>query len=317
MKSRDLSGLLTFQVVVREGSFSAAARQLKLTPGAISRSIGQLEQAVGVRLFNRTTVEFSLTAEGRRLASHVCDKLELLEDSFAEFNSENKAPQGLLRISLSNSYGKYYVIPRLKDFLARYPEIDLEIALNDSRQTLIEEGFDIGTSYGRPDDSAYISRVVCKPRLVLVGAPEYLEEHGVPAHPDDLAEHECIAVSIGANWSGASIFGQSGGADGEVLHKVQPKGRLLVTDQIDGVIQAAVAGLGLTVVHLRAALPYLKSGHLKALLTNYRIDAEVGTREIHVFFPHRAKIAPRVRAFVDFLAEDRDDDGIDCAEFSV
>ena len=93
-------------------------------------------------------------AEGRRLASHVCDKLELLEDSFAEFNSENKAPQGLLRISLSNSYGKYYVIPRLKEFFARYPEIDLEIALNDNRQTLIEEGFDIGTCSGRPDAPA-------------------------------------------------------------------------------------------------------------------------------------------------------------------
>lgn len=317
MKNRDLNGLLTFQVVVREGGFSAAARQLGLTPGAISRSIGQLERAVGIRLFNRTTSEFSLTAEGRRLASLTCDKLEMLEESLAEFNSENRAPQGLLRVSLTNSYGKHYVIPRLGEFLARYPLITLEIALNDNRQTLIEEGFDVGTCYGSPDQSAYISRVVCEPSLLLVGSPRYLEARGIPRHPGELGEHECINVSVGAKGPGAWVFYQRDTAAGESEYHVEPKGRVLLSDQIDGVVHAAVAGLGLTVVHVRAALPHLEGGRLHALLTDYRIDAEVGTRDIHVFFPHRAQIAPRVRAFVDFLVEDPGDDGIDLIAYSV
>ena len=317
MKNRDLNGLLTFQVVVREGSFSAAARQLGLTPGAISRSIGQLERAVGVRLFNRTTVEFSLTAEGRRLASHVCDKLEMLEDSLAEFNSENRAPHGLLRVSLTNSYGKHYVIPRLGDFLTRYPDISLEIALNDNRQTLIEEGFDVGTCYGAPDQSAYISRVVCQPRLLLVASPDYLDKHGVPRGPADLAEHDCVSVSIGTKLPGAWLFQHLEEKQGEAAQLVQPKGRVLITDQIDGVVNAAIAGLGVTVVHVRAALPHLESGALKVLLPDYRINSEVRTRDIHVFFPHRAQIAPRVRAFVDFLVGDEGDDGIDCTVYAV
>ncbi|UZW57369.1 LysR family transcriptional regulator [Sphingobium sp. JS3065] len=316
MKNRDLNGLLTFQVVVREGSFSAAARQLGLTPGAISRSIGQLERAVGVRLFNRTTVEFSLTAEGRRLASHVCDKLEMLEDSLAEFNSENRAPQGLLRVSLTNSYGKNYVIPRLGEFLSRYPDISLEIGLNDNRQTLIEEGFDVGTCYGSPDQSAYISRVVCQPRLLLVASPDYLERHGVPRRPDELAEHNCVNVSIGAKGPGAWLFQQRDVEEG-ASQLVRPNGRIMITDQIEGVLNAALAGLGLTVVHVRAALPHLESGRLKTLMNDYRIDSEVRTRDIHVFFPHRAQIAPRVRAFVDFLVEDEGDDATDCTIYSA
>jgi DNA-binding transcriptional LysR family regulator len=316
MKNRDLNGLLTFQVVVREGSFSAAARQLGLTPGAISRSIGQLERAVGVRLFNRTTVEFSLTAEGRRLASHVCDKLEMLEDSLAEFNSENRAPQGLLRVSLTNSYGKNYVIPRLGEFLSRYPDISLEIGLNDNRQTLIEEGFDVGTCYGSPDQSAYISRVVCQPRLLLVASPDYLERHGVPRRPDELAEHNCVNVSIGAKGPGAWLFQKRDVEEG-ASQLVRPNGRIMITDQIEGVLNAALAGLGLTVVHVRAALPHLESGRLKTLMNDYRIDSEVRTRDIHVFFPHRAQIAPRVRAFVDFLVEDEGDDATDCTIYSA
>lgn len=315
MRNRDLNGLLTFQSVVREGSFSAAARHMGVTPGAISRSIGQLERVFGVRLFNRTTVEFSLTAEGRRLASHVCDKLATLEDSLADFNAENKAPHGILRVTLANSYGKHYVIPRLGQFLDQYPDIKLEIALNDNRQNLIEDGFDIGTCYGLPDESAYISRVVCQPQLLLVGSPDYLLRRGVPLHPDELVAQDCINVRIGKKEEPVWLFYPRAQSPDESMHIVQPKGQLLISDQIDGVLHAAIAGLGLTVVHVRAALPFLQSGMLKALLTDYRIDAE-GTREIHVFFPHREQIAPRVRAFVDFLIDGEGDDAFDFSRYT-
>lgn len=115
MKARDLHGLFTFQTVVRQQGFSAAARQLNLTPGAVSRAMAQLEATVGVRLFNRTTVEFSLTAEGQRLASLVCHKLVALDGAMADFKTESETPTGLLRVSLTNSYGKNYVIPRLNE----------------------------------------------------------------------------------------------------------------------------------------------------------------------------------------------------------
>lgn len=317
MKNRDLNGLLTFQVVVREGGFSVAARQLALTPGAISRSIGQLERTMGVRLFNRTTTEFSLTAEGRRLASLVCDKLQMLENALVDFNAENSAPCGLLRVSLTNSYGKHYVLPRLGEFLARYPDIDVEIAFNDNRQTLIEEGFDVGTCYGTPSQSAYISRIVCQPRLLLVGSPDYLRKHGVPTRPSELADHECVNVSFGAKQLGVWLFRPREGGEENPPYVIRPRGRILLSDQIDGAAHAAIAGLGLTVIHARAVLQHLESGRLKALLPDYRIDSEASLRGIHVFFPHRAQIAPRVRAFVDFLIEDEGDTAIDLTKVGL
>lgn len=302
-RSHDLNALLTFQAVVREGRFSAAARQLGLTPGAISRSIAQLERAMGIRLFNRTTTEFSLTAEGLRLAALVTDKLELLEEALDSFDSENSTARGLLRVSLTNSYGKHYVLPRLPRFLEQYPDIELEIAFNDNRKTLIEDGFDVGTCYGTPDQSAYISRVVCQPRLLLIASPDYLARRGVPAHPQDLADHECINVSWGTKGRGVWLV-HARDEMGRPPHVVHPKGSVLLTDQIDGVIDAALAGLGITVVHARAALPHVQGGRLTTLMPDYRVESETSMRDIHIFFPHRVQIAPRVRAFVDFLIAD-------------
>jgi len=317
MKARDLNGLFTFRTVVGEAGFSAAARQLGVTPSAISRAMAQLETSVGVRLFNRTTVEFSLTAEGQRLAALVCGKLSALDGALAKFKAEAEAPQGLLRVSLTNSYGKHYVLPRLGTFLDRYPDIRLEIAFNDNRRTLIEDGFDVGTCYGMPDEFAYISRVVCQPRLILVAAPSYLAARGVPRTPADIAAHTCINVSMGPKGPSVWSFQRRTGVSDEVPVLVQPQDRLLLSDQIDGVIPAAVAGLGLTVAHARAALPDLEAGRLKALLTDYHIEAKFGTRAVHVFFPHLAQIAPRVRAFVDFLIEAVGDEPTDFARFEA
>lgn len=314
MKVRDLHGLFTFQAVVREQGFSAAARHLGVTPGAVSRAMAQLEATVGVRLFNRTTVEFSLTAEGRRLASMVCDKLVALDGAMTDFKTESEIPGGLLRVSLTNSYGKSYVIPRLGEFFARYPDITLDIAFNDHRHSLIEEGFDVGTCYGAPDEFAYVSRIICQPRLVLVAAPSYLARHGVPKCPDDLTEHLCINVRMGVKGAATWAFQRRDESPSDTV-LIQPNDRLVLSDQIDGVVEAAVAGLGLTVAHVRAALPYLESGALKTLLADYHIEAKLDTRTVRVFFPHRAKIAPRVRAFVDFLTEDAGDDSIDCGRY--
>lgn len=317
MKARELNGLFTFQAVVREGGFSAAARQLGVTPGTVSRAMAQLEAGVGVRLFNRTTVEFSLTAEGQRLAALVCDKLAALDGALTAFRSENEEPRGLLRVSLTNSYGKNYVIPKLGDFLARYPDITLDIAFNDHRHSLIEDGFDVGTCYGRPDEFAYISRILCQPRLILVAAPAYLARHGVPRTPAELDRHNCINVRMGAKGAAAWSFHLHDGENTQTPTIVQPNSRILLSDQIDGVVPAAVAGLGLTVAHVRAVLPYLQNGSLKTLLSDYRIEARFDTQAVHVFFPHRIKIAPRVRAFVDFLVEDCGDEPVDCTGYTA
>ena len=313
---KDLRGISTFREVARAGNFSNAARKLSVTPAAISRAISRLEGQLGIRLFSRTTSEFQLTAEGRELLRVIGSRLDDLDVILEEFRIGAGTPVGRLRVSLTNSHGKYYVLPRLPQFLAENPQIEIEIGFDDNRRNLIAAGFDVGTSYGAPDDEAYISRVVCRPQLILVASPEYLERHGVPRTPADLAQHDAVNVSLGAGSTVGWEFRPKTGTGG-AIQRHQPRDRIVLSDQIDGVVQAAVAGLGVTVCHSYSALHYLRYGLLKTLLTDYEVHGRFGTEEVHVFFPHREHVSPRVRNFVQFLVDSTSDNVIDEAAFAA
>lgn len=313
----NVRGLLTFHAVVEKQGFSAAARHLGVTPGAVSRAIARLEAHAGVRLFNRSTSEFSLTAEGQRLAALTSGNVGQLREAMVEFRERSSGTGGILRISLTNSYGKDFVLPRLPSFLARHPALQLEIAFCDDRRTLIEHGLDIGVCYGVPDEESYYSRVVCRPQLVLVAAPAYLDRKGVPACPEALAGHDCINVQVGSHGPAAWVFRHRQAGRKAVPQVIHPDARILFTETIDGVTQAAAAGLGITAVHAHAALPLLEAGRLKVLLPDHDLDAEYGTRDVRVFFPHRTGIAARVRAFVDFLIDEVQVPEIDCRRFAA
>lgn len=299
---RDLRGILVFREVARTGGFSSAARQMNVTPAAVSRGIAKLECELGVRLFNRTTSEFHLTAEGAALASAIGEGLDRLYGALEHFNASRTTLAGTLRVSLTNSHGKFYVVPQLPRFVEMYPDIRLEIGFDDSRDQLVAAGFDVGTCYGQPDDANYVSRVVCRPQLLLVASPDYLARNGVPRTPAALAGHACINVRV----SGAPVIWElyrRGPVEGKAAFTHRPGERVIVFGQIDGVAQAAVAGLGLTLCHARSVLPYLQSGALKCVLPDYEPRAQDDLGEVYVYFPHREHLAARVRAFVDFLAE--------------
>ena len=310
---RDLRGILVFRDVVRTGGFSAAARQMNVTPAAISRSIARLEGELGVRLFNRTTTEFHLTAEGAALAQAINGSLDSLYQALEIFGAGRNTLAGTLRISLTNSHGKFYVVPQLPRFFEMYPDIKLEIGFSDLRDHLVATGFDAGTCYGQPDDANYVSRVICRPQLLAVASPAYLARHGTPHVPQDLAAHHCINSRLGTPPPASWAFLQPGG-ETYVHH---PDDRVVIFDQIDGVGQAAVAGLGITVCHALAVLPYLQSGALKCVLPDCKITAHEDRGDVFVYFPHRAHIAARVRAFVDFLVDAPREDMVEARMFSA
>lgn len=313
---RDLRSVQIFREVARVGGFSSAARQLNVTPAAISRTISKLEEQLGVRLFYRTTSQFHLTPEGESLLDAIGSSLDALDGALSDFGQGKDKPSGKLRVSLTNSYGKFYVIPRLPIFFARYPDIKLEIGFDDNRRSLVASGFDVGTSYGPPRGGSYVSRVVCRPRLAVVASPSYLAAHGIPQSPADLAKHHCVGSRLGSDMIAAWRFSSRTASSG-AFHVHDPGDRLVLSDQIDGVVQAAAAGLGITVSHIHSLMPYLRSGQLCSLLNDYEVHAEFGGDEVVVFFPHREHLAPRVRAFVDFLTEeDSSDQDVDLNRFA-
>ncbi|MEJ0045287.1 MAG: LysR family transcriptional regulator [Rhodospirillales bacterium] len=314
---RDFRNLLVFREVVRAGGFSPAARTLGVAPASVSRGIAKLEQELGARLFNRTTNEFHLTPEGAALAESIAADLDSLFRGLEEFAARRTRPSGRLRISLPNSYGKFYVLPRLPWFRSTYPEIHLEIGFDDNRDNLVAGGFDVGVCYGAPSEAAYVSRVLCRPQLVLVASPVYLQVRGIPRAPAALAGHSAINVRLGNGELVAWAFHRIGAPAAEPSATHYPGGDMVFFDQIDGVVQAAAAGLGITAAHGYAALPYLQAGQLRTLLPDYELRARFGKGEVHVFFPHRSGMPPRVRAFVDFLVAQGGDEKIDVAAFAA
>ncbi|MBV1688977.1 LysR family transcriptional regulator [Novosphingobium sp. G106] len=303
-----------FSVAASSENFSKAARRLDMTPASVSRTIAQLEASVGARLFNRNTVSVKLTAEGVALRSAIGDRLdELLADVADMLSGLGHNTGGPLKVSLTNAYGKSHVLPKLPLFLAKYPDITLEIAFNDHRGDLLIEGHDIGTCYGPPDENAYISRVVCRPKLVLVASPGYLSKMGVPRSLDELTEHDCIEAKPDGVRSVAWLLKPPG--NGTAI-SVAPRARLKISDQIDGVLLAAVAGLGITLVHRQAAEPFLRRGELRALLVDHAIESESGS-EVYAYFPHRSGMASRARAFVEFLANEVGDEEVDIIPFAA
>ncbi len=310
---QDLRGILVFREVARSGGFSSAARQINVTPAAVSRSIARLEGELGVRLFNRTTTEFHLTAEGAALAAAINGSLDSLHHALDAFSANRTALAGTLRLSLTNSHGKFYILPQLPRFFEMYPNIRLQIGFSDLRDHLVATGFDVGTCYGQPDDANYVSRVICRPQLLAVASPAYLAKYGNPRAPSDLAAHHCINIQLGAGPSAAWEFLRAGAA----VHVHHPDDRVVMFGQIDGVGQAAVAGLGITVCHALAVLPELRSQALQCVLTDYEIRAHADQGDVYVYFPHREHIAARVRAFVDFLAECPRPQSVDAKAFAA
>ena len=150
---RDLRGLLVFREVACSGGFSSAARQMNVTAAAVSRSIAKLEGELGVRLFNRTTSEFHPTPEGTALAAAINEGLDTLYNALEDFSVNHTSLSGKLRVSLTNSYGKFYVVPQLQRFMTDHPDIRLEVGFDDQRNNLIEAGFGVGICYGQPQST--------------------------------------------------------------------------------------------------------------------------------------------------------------------
>jgi DNA-binding transcriptional LysR family regulator len=286
-------GLLAFSCVARHRSFTRAAGELDVTPTAISKTIKQLEAQLGVRLFHRTTRSVSLTESGQQLQASLAPALGQIRSAVAQVADSAQRPQGALRINTSFVAYATTIEPHLSAFLERYPEISLEVSIDNALRNIVSEGFDAGIRLGRALQHDMVA-VPLGPiqRRVVVGAPAYLKRHSTPTRPEDLLEHECIRQRL-----------SSGGRLSEWLFQVQRKrltievrGRLIF-DEMRSVVAAARQGCGLGFVFIHFVAADLREGHLVALLDKYCPPSEA----LYIYYPSRAQLPGKLRAFIDFI----------------
>ena len=288
-----LADIAVFVRVVERGSFTLAADELELSRAVVSKYVSRLEERLGARLLHRTTRRLSLTEAGAALfeaSRGAIERIEEAEGAVAQLQSE---PRGRLRVSAPMSFGILHLGPAIAEFARTHPRVSLDMRLDDRFVNLVEEGIDVAVRIGALTDSSLVARRLAGTRTLVCAAPSYLARHGEPETPEDLAAHDCLIYSY---LSTANVW-RFTARDGREI-PVAVNGRFRINN---GIVlgEAAVAGHGILMTPSFYVGPMLRDGRLKRILADYRLP-ELG---IHAVYPERAQVPPKVRAFVDFLAQ--------------
>lgn len=289
----DLSGLTALLLVAEKRSFTAAAASLHVTPSAVSQTVRALEARVGVRLLQRTTRSVGLTEAGAVFVAQLKPALGAVQDALRSLGKAQERPSGVVRLTVPRFGYQQVLAPKLKAFLAAYPEIDLEVSVDDAFVDIVAEGFDAGMRIGESIDREMIGvRVGEDWRMVVVGAPSYFATRGKPRHPRDLAAHECIGYR--RRTTGTRYRWEFTERGRELA--VTVRGRL-VLDDADLMRDAAIEGHGLA---------YLPEPHLRAELAAGRLESVLDAfcepfPGLFLYYPSRTHLAPKLQALVTFL----------------
>lgn len=289
-----LTAMAVFVKTVEAGSFAAAASALGLSPQMVGKHVAGLEQRLGTSLLNRSTRRQSLTGAGQLYLDGCRRTLAEAEAAEAGVAAQAAAPRGTLRVTAPTAFGCACLVPAGTCFLARYPEIRLEIELADRRVNLIEEGFDAAIRIGELADSTLIARALAPYRLIPCAAPDYLARRGMPAHPAELRGHDCLDYTFPAHPAPTLWRFHGGGATESVV----PAGRLIVNDS-RALIEAALRGAGIILVAEILVAEHLAAGRLVRVLAGY----EGPSRPMALIFAARRALAPKLRVFLDWAGE--------------
>lgn len=292
MKTGSESELAFFVLLAKKGSLSATARELDITPPAVTRRLSLMEQRLGVRLVNRTTRTLSLTNEGEMYLAQATAILAAIREMEESVASGRDAPKGLLRINATLNFGRTTIAPLISLFAKRYPELEVQLQLTDRPINLVEEAFDLGIRFGELPDTRLSARKIMSNRRFLCAAPAYLKKHGEPQTPADLARHQCIVHRQDEDAHG--IWRLTRNRKTETV-KV---GGALSSNDGDVVLGWALDGHGVLLRSEWDAAKYLASGRLQIVLPDYKL----APADLFVYYPSRANLAAKVRTFIDFLA---------------
>ncbi len=290
-----LANLESFVRSAETGSFSAAARLLALTPAAVSRNVAMLERNIGVRLFQRSTRKLSLTEAGERFLASIGGNLESLQAAISAVSNEHGEPAGVLKVSLAPTFGIGHMLPLLPGFLARYPLIKPEWHFENRQVDLIAEGYDAAIGGGFELTPGVISRRLAAADIVAVASPAYLAGRTLPVHPTDLLDHTGI-VMRGIRTGRVRQWMMRDGAGLEASARLNEH---IVLNDPAAMREAALLGLGVTLLVLPDVVTQIQRGELVRLLPDWHADAG----PISLYYPSRTLMAAKTRVFIDFVME--------------
>jgi DNA-binding transcriptional LysR family regulator len=286
-----MASMAAFTKVVGVGSFSAAAREMQVSQAQVTKQVQELESWLGARLLNRTTRRLSLTEVGTAFYERAARILEAIEEAKDAASALQTMPRGRLRINAPVSFGLLHLAPAITEFLQRFPDVSVEMLVNDRVVDLLEGEFDVGVRIGRLRDSSLIARRIVPIRLAVCAAPDYLARHGVPNTPDDLRNHNCLEYTYFETRGEWRLLNPKGD---EIV--VPVSGRYLANNA-DVLRTTAIAGGGVILMPTFIIGDDLRAGRLVRLLPDYP-PPEQG---LHALYPPGRHLSAKVRSFVDFL----------------
>jgi DNA-binding transcriptional LysR family regulator len=289
----DLSGLTALLAVAERRSFTAAAAALRITPSAVSQAVRALEGRVGVRLLQRTTRSVGLTEAGARFIARLKPAIDGVREAFEALGELRDRPAGLLRLTVPRLAYRQFLAPKLAAFLAAYPDVDLDVSVDDAFTDIVEQGFDAGVRIGEMIEREMVAaRVSGDLRMAVVASPSYFAARPRPKHPRDLHAHDCInyrrrALGVVSRWEFT---------EDNKDFEVAVNGRLLLNDG-DLMVVAALDGLGLAYVPEIAVREALADRRLVRVLDEFCVPFP----GFFLYYPSRAHVAPKLQALIDFL----------------
>lgn len=288
-----LLAMRVFNRVAERGSFAQAADELDISRAAASEHVAALEKHLGARLLNRTTRKVSLTAEGAEFLRRSRRILDELADAEETLRGSRLKPQGQLRVDVPVAFGRYLLLPALPEFTRRYPDIDLDIRLNDRVVDLVAERVDVALRVGPLRQAGLVARRVSQINVVTCAAPGYLAAHGEPRTPDDLRDHRLLGLTPAGGGSPDWTFPPPYTARRLKLHFA------MQFNAVEGPLIAAAAGLGITHTGDLLVAEYIARGELKLILQQYVLPGP----PISLVYPSAGHQSAKVRVFSDFAGD--------------
>jgi DNA-binding transcriptional LysR family regulator len=291
----NLGDIRLFVEAASLGSLSAAGRKIGLSPAAASARLVKLETALHTRLFDRTTRQLRLTAEGAMYLTHCQQALDALDDAQIALQAGRSAVSGKLRIAATSDFGRHMLKDWLEEFNRLYPQITLALILGDTVANLLQDDLDLAIRFGVPQNSSMVARPLAFNRRVLCASPGYVAAHGMPEHPADLHRFDCIVLLLGASMANEWRFE----CDGKEETYIVPPASARETN--DGAIarEWAIGGHGIALKSVWDIGADLKAGRLQVVMPHWRTPAA----PVHVLYQRTRYMAPRIRALLDFLIE--------------
>lgn len=282
-----------FSTLAGAGSLSAAARELGISTAAVSKHLALMEARLGMPLVNRSTRRMSLTPEGALYLEHARRILADIGELQEQLGGARATPKGLLRVNATLGFGRSHVAPLVSRFVARYPQVNVQLQLSVNPPPLTDDAYDVCVRFGEPPDARVVARRLAPNRRLLCASPAYLTRHGTPRTPAELAQHNCIGIRQGEQAYGVWRLAGARGREASV----RIRGSLTTND--GGVaVSWALEGHGILMRAEWDIRPHLRSGRLVQVLPDFHTpDAD-----IYAVCPQRSRATARVRAFTDFLA---------------